>query len=153
MEVPNELVQRLNTFLRDNPILNTLIEGKESSPAQLRMAIEDSLDDWNTTPPPLAYVTYTSHPSRRLLIRGAVIEILDSAGILQSRNKLSYNDGGISVQISDKGGDYMQWINKFTADYERKKMEVKKTININLGWGEAPSEYALISGDRFYLDT
>lgn len=144
----NKLTQKLNAFLRDDPALNELIDGKESSPAQLRDALEASLDDWNTTPPPIPFVTYETHPSKRLLIRGAVIEILESAGILQSRNKLQYNDGGISVSTSDKAQAYASWISAFASRYERKKIEIKKSINITRGWGQAPSEYSTIHGDR-----
>jgi len=112
------------------------------------MAIEDSLDDWNTTPPPIPHVTYNSHPSRRLLIRGAVIEILESAGILMSRNRLDYSDGGVTVRVSDKAQDYSQWIDRFINRYEKKKYEIKKTINIQRGWGSVASEYEQIHGDR-----
>jgi len=147
-DVPNHLVQRLNRFIRDDEKLNRLIEGRESSPAQLRMALEDSLDDWNTTPPPIAHISYETHPSRRLLIRGAVIEILESAGILMSRNRLDYNDGGITVRISDKAGDYSQWITSVVNRYERKKLEIKRSINVGLGWGYVESEYSTINGNR-----
>jgi len=149
-QVPNNLIQRLYKFLRDDAVVNQLLDGKESSPGQLRMALEDSLDDWNTTPPPIPPVSFLTHPSRNLLIKGAVIEILISAGILMSRNRLSYNDGGISVQVSDKASDYSQWINMLVRNYESKKIEIKKTINVERGWGGVPSEYSVINQYRNY---
>jgi len=149
-QVPNSLIQRLNKFLRDDPSVNQLLDGKESSPSQLRMALEDSLDDWNISPPPIPPVSFDTHPSRNLLIKGAVIEILMSAGILMSRNRLSYNDGGISVQVSDKASEYSQWINMFARNYELKKLEIKKTLNIQRGWGNAPSEYSMIHSREYY---
>lgn len=136
-----KLVDRLRCFLRDDPALNKLIKGFESSPKQLIFALEDSVDDWNNTPPPLAPINLDTHPSRRLLIRGAAIEILRSAGILQSRNRLSYSDGGVNVQVSDKAADYQAWLNNMVNDYERKKLELKKSINLAMAYGEVPSEY------------
>jgi hypothetical protein len=138
---PTKLVDRLRRFLRDDATLNTLISGEESSDAQLMDALEDSVDDWNNTPPPLAHITLETHPSVRLLIRGAAIEILASAGILQSRNRLDYSDGGVTVRVSDKAPDYQAWITRMVNDYERKKLELKKTLNIQLGYGAVPSEY------------
>jgi len=143
-QVPNVLIQRVTKFLRDDASVNQLLDGKESSPSQVRMALEDSLDDWNTTPPPIAPVTFDTHPSRNLLTKGAVIEILISAGILMSRNRLNYNDGGIHVATSDKANEYSQWINMFVRNYETKKIQIKRTINIANGWGGVPSEYSTI---------
>jgi len=147
----DQYVGRLRKFLRDIDELNKLLDGKESSDSQLRMAIEDALDDWNITPPLIANVTIENHPSRRLLIRGAAIEVLESAGIFYTRNRLNYSDGGITVSIFDKAQDYSSWANKFKADYERKKQEVKKAQNISAGWGGVPSEYYEIN-DNWWGD-
>lgn len=136
------LVRKLRNYLRDDPVLNELIEGKESSDGQLREAVLDAIEDWNNTQPPLANVTIITHPSSRLLIRGAAIEILHSAGILQSRNRLDYNDGGIVVRDKDKAPDYQAWIGHLIRDYETKKINLKKSQNIALGFGSIPSEYS-----------
>ncbi len=136
------LIQLLRAFLRDSPVLNELIEGKESSDGQLKQALLDSVDDWNTTQPPNAPINLRTHPSQRLLIRGASIEILYSAGFLQSRNRLDYNDGGIVVRDKDKAPDYQAWIARLVADYETKKVNLKKSRNIAIGFGAVPSEYS-----------
>jgi len=135
------LIDRLRRYLRDDSVLNTLITGEESSDEQLLDALDDSVDDWNTTPPPLAPIRLDTHPSRRLLIRGAAIEILGSAGILQSRNRLDYSDGGVTVRVSDKAPDYQAWAEKLINDYERKKLEFKKALNLAQAYGDVPSEY------------
>lgn len=135
------LKKRLRRFLRDDPKLNKLIRENESSDRQLCDALEDAVDDWNNTPPPIGKVTIETHPSTKWLIRGAAIEILTSAGILQSRNRLSYSDGGVSVTVSDKAGDYLTWIRELVQQYEEAKREIKKTINISMAWGSVPSEY------------
>lgn len=136
-----KLIEELRAFLRDDPILNELIEGKESTNGQMKQALLDAVDDWNITDPPLAEINLGTHPSRRLLVRAAAIEILTSAGIFYSRNRLDYNDGGIVVRDKDKASDYLQHIQNLIRDYETKKISRKKTQNISIGFGSVPSEY------------
>jgi len=135
------LVERVRMFLRDHQILNKLIKGNETNDTQLRVHLEDALDDFNFTPPLLGKFTFDSIPSKRLLVRGAVIEALTSAGILQSRNRLNYSDGGITVQVSDKAQEYMAWLERLVVDYESKKTQLKKTLNAEQAFGGIHSEY------------
>jgi hypothetical protein len=136
------LVKRLRMFLRDDAALNKLITGKESSDSQLLFALEDSVDDFINTPPLIGRWTLDNHPSRRILIHGAAIEVLRSTGLLQSRNRLSYNDGGVSVQVSDKAGEYQTWLSEFSSNYERSKRELKMALNIEQCYGGVSSEYS-----------
>jgi hypothetical protein len=111
-------------------------------------AIIDTLDDWNTTPPFIGDASLTHFPSVSLLREGAVIRILESVGLLQTRNQLSYSDGGISVQVSDKTPLLMQWISLFRNSYETKKARMKASMNIEqamAGTGTF-SEYFVING-------
>lgn len=142
--------EELRAFLRDDPVLNELLEGKESSDGQMKQAILDSIEDWNTTQPPLTAITVENHPSPRLMIRGAAVEILDSAAIYYARNQLPYSDGGISVDDKNK----MQLFHAKIAalsdgprGYEAKKVALKKTLNIAAGFGSIPSEYSGINTD------
>lgn len=139
----------LRKFLRDIDELNKLLDRKESSDNQLQLALDMALDDWNMTPPIFYPATYESVPSPNLLIRGAVIQVLTSAGILYSRNKLDYSDGGITVRVSDQAQEYMAWLNMIVNDYERKKLEIKKFINIAMCWGSVYSEYSQINLGRW----
>ena len=141
------LIRQLRAFLRDDPTLNELIEGKESSDGQLKQALLDALEDWNTTPPLLAPVNVANHPSRRLLVRSAAIEILVSMGIYFARNDLTYSDGGITVADKNKAGIYAQYVQKLQADFERKKLDLKKARNLDLAYGIVPSEYGAIWDD------
>lgn len=140
--VTAQRVRDLRAYLRDDPLLNELLEGKESTDGQLREAILDSIDDWNNTQPPLAFITVENHPSRRMLIRGAAIEILRSTAIYYARNQLPYSDGGISVDDKNKLGPYLSLIQDKANDYETKKINLKKSLNISLGFGQIPSEYS-----------
>lgn len=135
----------LRLFLNDTAELNRLIRQEESNSEKLDLAIRLTLDDWNITPPLLSAVTITTYPSIYLLIHGAAIQTLKSAGILQSRNRLEYSSGGITVRTFDKTELYQSWILQFYQDYERKKMDLKKFQNIEASWpGGLHSEYQQI---------
>ena len=128
----------LRMFLNDTAELNRLIRQEESNSDKLDLAIRLTIDDWNITPPFLGVETITSFPSIYLLIHGAAIQTLKSAGILQSRNQLEYSSGGITVRTFDKTQLYQSWILQFYQDYERKKADYKKSANIEGAWGAGP---------------
>ena len=131
-------------FIRDDKRLNTLIGTEESTRDQVKNAIELALDDFNNTTIP--YTSYqlsniSSFPSLKLLTYGTAIELLTSNGILESRNRLNYSDGGISVNVSDSAAEYQSWINMFIQTYERKKLAMKNAANVENGFLGVESPY------------
>lgn len=144
-----EYTGMLRKFLRDIDELNKLLGRKESSDKQLELALDMALDDWNMTPPILNAFTYDDFPAPNLLIRGAAIQVLTSAGILASRNKLSYNDGGVAVQSSDQAAEYTGWLQMIVNDYERKKQAIKVQYNLESCWGRVYSEYSQVNLGRW----
>lgn len=140
------VLKLLRLFLNDTPELNRLIRREESDDTKLDLAVDLALDDYNITAPLLQSHTLSDFPSLYLLIYGATIQVLRSAGILQSRNELSYSSGGVSVRIFDKTALYQSWIVQFVAEYERKKNNFKISANINnsLAAGVS-SEYSLLN--------
>lgn len=135
----------LRLFLNDTAELNRLIRQEESNSEKLDLAIRLTVDDWNITPPLLDTVSITTFPSIYLLIHGAAIQTLKSAGILHSRNQLDYSSGGITVRMFDKTQLYQSWIVQFYQDYEIKKVNYKKFWNIESSWpGGVDSEYQQI---------
>lgn len=150
----NILVQSLRNYLRDHPSLNRLIGSEETSDRFLAWALFDALDDINNTPPPLTY-SLATFPYPHLLIRGAVVTVLESVGILQTRNQLSYSDGGIQVSVSEKTPLLQAWINLFQSRYEQKKIQWKISQNISQALGNygggVHSEYWEYSD--YYVDT
>lgn len=130
----NAIVDQVRLFTRDYPELNRLIAGYESSNRQIVWAIMDTLDDFNTTPP-FTSVSMSQFPSRSLFIRGVVCSLLESIGLLQTRNQLTFSDGGIQVGISDKTPYIQSWLQVFRNQYEEKKMKIKVSMNIENAWG------------------
>jgi hypothetical protein len=136
----------LRLFLNDTPELNRLIRREESDDTKLDLAIDLALDDYNITAPLLQSHILSNFPSLYLLIYGATIQVLRSAGILQSRNELAYSSGGVSVRIFDKTQLYQSWIAQFVAEYERKKQNFKISANINNSLaGGVASEYSILN--------
>jgi hypothetical protein len=148
MPTTKELAQErarkyLRLFLNDTPELNRLIRKQESTDEKLDLAILLAIDDYNITSPPLGAVSVENFPSVWLLLYGATIQVLRSAGLLQSRNELVYQAGNVSVRIFDKTQLYQSWIAQFMADYERKKQNFKISQNIACALGDGvQSEYA-----------
>src|SRR5579859_3679029 len=143
-ELAQERTRRyLRLFLNDTPELNRLIRRQESTDEKLDLAILLAIDDYNITPPPLGPVSVENFPSMWLLLYGAAIQVLRSAGLLQSRNELVYQAGNVSVRIFDKTAAYQSWIAQFAAEYERKKLNFKIAENISSALaGGVQSEYA-----------
>lgn len=133
-------------FMRDYPALNRLIQGQEHSDRLIAWAIMDAIDDFNSTPPFTGY-QLNSFPSKYLLLRATVISLLESIGLLMTRNHLTFSDGGIQVGVSDKTPLIQSWIALFTNKYEEKKIKMKIALNIENGWGGGvASEYSWCAG-------
>ena len=127
-------IEILRDFIRDQPELNTLIGEKETEDTGLTTAIEDAIDDWNNTPP-FTTVTVDNFPYKSLLKIGATVFVLKSAGIMMSRNHLTYNDGGISIEKDEKTQLYQSWLDRFEPEWERKKAGFKLAKNLENCWG------------------
>ncbi len=157
--LPKELtnaIALIRAKMRDFPELNRLIEGRETSDREIAFAAMECIDDFNMTPPLLGAFTLANFPSISLLINGAIINIITSVGLLQTRNHMSYSDGqGIQVSVSDKGPQLMNWMNLFTQSYEQKKFRLKQAMNLGgaLNGTGVPSEYSYISGLFSDLDS
>lgn len=144
MDLPS-LVQTVRTYMRDYAELNRLIAGVESSNRQIVFAVADTLDDWNTTPP-FSQETLTSMPSKSVFLRGVVCTLLESIGLLQTRNQLSFSDGGLQVGINDKTPFIQSWLQLLRNTYEEKKQRIKIAKNIETAWGGGVhSEYRFVN--------
>lgn len=143
----DQFVGLVRAFMRDYAELNRLIKGEEHSDRLIAWAVIDALDDFNTSPPMTGY-RLSNFPSKSILLRGAVISLLESVGLLMTRNHLTFSDGGVSTGgLSDKTPLIQSWIQLFTNKYEDKKTKLKIALNIEGGWGGGlHSEYLYTSG-------
>jgi hypothetical protein len=141
-----QFVGLVRAYMRDYAELNRLITGQEHSDRLIAWAVIDAMDDFNSTPPMTNY-QLSSFPSKHILLRGTVISLLESIGLLMSRNHITYSDGGLQVGVSDKTPLIQSWIQLLTNKYEEKKQKLKIALNIEGGWGGGlHSEYLWTNG-------
>ena len=138
-----EYVQVVRNFMRDHAHLNRLLKDVETGDRLLAWAVVDALDDINNEPPVDLTFALATFPFPGLLVRGAVITALESVGVLQTRNRVNYSDGGIRLSVSDKAQEIMAWLSLFKNSYERKKARWKVSRNISR---------AMNSGDGVYSE-
>ena len=140
-----DFVQVVRLYLRDFPELNRLVSGEESDDRQIAWSIMDALADFNGTPPltscSLEYLL--SRQQHALLLRMAVESLIESVGLLQTRNHINNSNGGITVGVNDKTPLLMQWLQYFKATTEQMKQRVKVAFNIEsiMDSGGLYSEY------------
>ena len=145
-----DLCSRVRRFMRDAPYLNRLIKGVESSDEDIFLAMDLCFSDFDNTPPFIGRSDFQNPPPFHILIKGIVIQLLESKGLLESRNSLSFNDGGISI-AADKDQRTQNWLSLFTNQYETNKTKFKIAKNIEMAWGVSlSSEYTLINNSGLY---
>lgn len=146
----SDVVALVRAKMRDYPELNRLTAGVESTDRDIAMGIMMTVEKYNITPPLLDPVGILDFPSVSLLVDGAVIELLTSVGLLNTRNQMSYSDGqGVQVGISDKAPAIMQWLQVFTSSFEQRLFRYKQAKNLRDAMGNRQgvgSEYELING-------
>lgn len=144
IEVPDKMVQHIRLWLSDMPQFNRLIEGTETSDEKIRLAVQLLIQYFNTMPPVLSTeYNATNFPNYKILYHGVAIEVLTMAGIVQSRNFLNFNDGGVSFSVSDKGQSYMGWIQNLMQTYAQDIRDLKAGLNAEEGYDFITSpEYA-----------
>jgi hypothetical protein len=139
-------------YLRDHAELNRLIAGEETNDTMIAWAIMDALSDFNGTPPNLGTFALDDLLQRNLhalLLRMTVCTILESVGLLQTRNHINYSTGGTNVGLNDKTPMIMNWINLLKPGCEQMKQRVKTAMNVEgiLGASHSGvrSEYSAIN--------
>lgn len=147
----NGFIHMMRLWMRDYPQLNRLIRGVEHSNRLIAWAVLDFTSDFSQTPPPLGNYSienlldlgYSS-----LARRGTAIALIESLGMLQTRNQLNFSDGGINVGVSDKTPQLQSWLAQFQSKYEQDKTKIKISLNIQGIMGErgVHSEYYFING-------
>ena len=128
-----DFVQMVRFFMRDFPELNRLVAGEEPSDRQIAWAVLDALADFNGTPPFIGNSSLEgllSMQQHNLLLRMTVCSVIESVGLLQTRNHINYSNGGITVGVNDKTPMLMNWLQYFKATTDQMKLRVKVAMNI-----------------------
>ena len=140
-------VPEIRSYIRDWAELNRLISGEETNSRLIEYCVRLAIDEYNTTPPLTGTYGISNFPSRSLLVDLTLIRLLTSVGILHSRNRFAYNDGGFSVQTDQQDELYQRWIQLFRNQSASRLQALKVALNIEGGWdGGVGSEYGWIHG-------
>jgi len=131
-QTTRDFVQMVRLYTRDFPELNRLVAGEESSDRQIAWAVLDALSDFNGTPhlTGLSLDDLLARNQHALLLRMTVIALIESVGLLQTRNHINYSNGGINVGVNDKTKMLMDWLQYFKAATDQMKQRVKVALNI-----------------------
>lgn len=141
-----DFIPEVRAFLRDFPELNRIISGEESSNRMIEYCTHLAIDEFNTSPPLTSYAI-SNFPSRSVLLRLTVCQLLTSVGILKSRNRFQYSDGGWSSDTEQQDTSYMNWIQLLRSQTMPHMQNLKIALNIEGGWGAGVgSEYGWIHG-------
>lgn len=131
--IMQQFVQVVRLYMRDHPQLNRLVAGEESSDRMIAWATMDALSDFNGTPPLIGTFSLEAllqRDQQALLLRMVTCSLLESVGLLQTRNHVNYSNGGINVGVNDKTPLIMNWLQYFKGTTEQMKQRVKVTFNI-----------------------
>jgi hypothetical protein len=125
-------VQAVRLYMRDFPELNRIVRGQETSDRQIAWSVLDALSDFNGTPHLTHYCLedLLQQNQHALLLRMTVISIIESVGLLQTRNHINYSNGGINVGVNDKTPMLMNWLQYYKAFTDQMKQRVKVALNI-----------------------
>lgn len=125
-------VQAVRLYMRDFPELNRIVRGQETSDRQIAWSVLDAMSDFNGTPhfTALSLEDLLQKNQHALVLRMTVISVIESVGLLQTRNHINYSNGGINVGVNDKTPMLMNWLQYYKAFTDQMKQRVKVAINI-----------------------
>jgi len=145
----------LRDFIKDHEAFNRLLKfEKENEDSYLRLYLDMAMGFLNAIPPYIGPFGWDTFPVPNLIIHQATIECLISNSIVQARNELAYNNGGITVKISD-GNRYLNILQILyrATDMEIKTLtQIKIAINIQNGYGGVSSPYSYLHGRSAILN-
>jgi len=125
-------VQVVRDYMRDHPELNRLTAGQETNNRMIAWSVLDAVSYFNGSPPimGMSLEDLLGRNQHALLLRLTVITILESVGLLQTRNHINYSNGGLNVGVNDKTPMIMNWLQYYKASAEQMMMRVKVAFNI-----------------------
>lgn len=134
-------VQMVRLYMRDFPELNRIVSGEESSDRQIAWAVMDALADFNGTPhfTSMTLDELLQRQQHSLLLRMTVVSLIESVGLLQTRNHLNYSTGGTNVGINDKTPLLMNWLQYYKSYTDQLKQRVKVALNVESILGSSNS--------------
>lgn len=137
------IADKIRCYMRDFVFNNELIDGFESTDADIQKTINLTISRYNSLAPTVLQFDVGNFPMvlEYTVIMGTVGHLLRSISILQLRNQLTYTDGGVHVGLTDKHQLYKAMGNELLSEFDKMAKEDKITRNLNAAWGWVPSPY------------
>lgn len=125
-------VQVVRSYMRDHTELNRLTAGQETGDRLVAWCVLDAMSRFNGTPHLTNYSLdeLMSRGQQHLMLRLTVIAVIESVGLLQTRNHINYSDGGLNVGVNDKTPLLMNWLQYYTSYTAQLLQRVKVALNI-----------------------
>lgn len=122
----------VRAYLRDMPELNRLVAGEETGDRFIAWGILDAMSRFNGTPhfTNLSFEDLLAYNQHWLLLRMVTETVLESVGLLQTRNHINYSDGGINTGVNDKTPLIQSWLQMFQSRTDQMITRVKVALNI-----------------------
>lgn len=144
------LFDAFRTEIHDADAELNILNGEEIENSNLRILkyFQRAIRDLNSGSP-ISNYTINDFPDEGLLIDGAVIFYLIANGILQTRNQLDYNDGGLAIGMFNKTGQYQSWAQFLLQTYQQNKIAFKQgelARSYNAGFMGIGSEFGYYTG-------
>jgi hypothetical protein len=131
-QTTQDFVQMVRLYMRDFAELNRIVSGEETSDRMIAWAVFDAMSDFNGTPhlTSLTLEDLLQRNQHALLLRMTVCSVVESVGLLQTRNHINYSDGGTNVGVNDKTPLLMNWLQYYKSWVTQQKQRVKVALNI-----------------------
>lgn len=134
-------LMEIRTQLRDTLIQNDLLNNVEFPDVEIVHSILRPVQEWNETPPPVAYFTAGNFPWRNAWLNAIVANLLMIAAHWYERNRLPASHGGITVDDRNKANPYLVVAKLLRQEWKEFLIHKKVQINAERAAGSVGSSY------------
>jgi len=121
---------------------NFLLDSVEFSDEDIHNAMTLAIDKYNSTLPMVDVYSVEDFPYRYELMLGASGILLTVKAANLSRNDLAYSTKeGTSINPNEKKGDYLKLGQVFSAEFQERITQIKKTKNAEQAYGSVSGIY------------
>jgi len=146
--VPLSFVQQVRLLVSDEPESNDLVEGREFSDPVLATHLVAILQDYNNTPPPLPFISFTELASprsrmgqlRSYMFEAAAGRALKFGAIRGARNFMQYQSGSVNFNSNANWQGMAELGASMLREWDSRKVAVKIAINLEGGYSVAHSD-------------
>lgn len=134
-------IQDIRMHLRDSQIENDLLQDFEFDDAEIISAIGRPIQQWNESPPPIAFFTCQNFPYRYHWLNAICGELLRTAAHHYVRNKMMATAGGLADDEKNRDNDYLKIAEFYLQEWRHFLATKKVELNITRSYLTMGSDY------------